>query len=94
MDRQGVASKAIRSMGYDEAGQVLEIEFRNGRVYQYTAVPPSMFEWLLRTSDKGGVFNRLIRDRFAERDVTPVPDVQDLEALLRASLDRDGEQEK
>ncbi len=94
MDRQAVESKAIRSVGYDETVQVLEIEFRSGRVYQYDAVPPSMYEWLLRTNDKGGVFNRLIRDRFAEREVTPAPVVQDIEALLRASLHRDDEHEE
>lgn len=94
MDRQAVESKAIRSVGYDETVQVLEIEFRSGRVYQYDAVPPSMYEWLLRMNDKGGVFNRLIRDRFAEREVTPAPVVQDIEALLRASLHRDDEHEE
>ncbi len=94
MDRQAVESKAIRSVGYDETVQVLEIEFRMFRVYQYDPVPPSMYEWLLRTNDKGGVFNRLIRDRFAEREVTPAPVVQDIEALLRASLHRDDEHEE
>lgn len=91
MDRQVVESKAIRSMGYDSQQQLLEIEFRSGRIYQYAAVPSATYEWVLRAKDKGGMFNRLIRDRFAEREVTPAVAPLDIEALLRASLSQDAE---
>ncbi len=85
VERVSVESKALVSVGYDDETQILEIEFKNGRVFQYLKVPRSLFEWLLRAPGKGGLFNRLIRDRFPEVDVTPVVE-QDLLGALRDSL--------
>ena len=68
-------------MGYDDESETLEIEFSNGRVFQYSGVAPSTYEWLLRAPNKGGIFNRLIRDRFVEVEVTPVVEQDLLEAL-------------
>ena len=87
MERQPVVSKAILSIGYDLSSQTLEIEFRSGRVYQYSQVDPSLFQWLMKSNDKGGLFNRLVRDRYPEREVSPAAEPQDLLAALRASLD-------
>jgi hypothetical protein len=86
VQRASVDSSALVSVGYDEETQTLEIEFRNGRVFQYPGVPKSTYDWLLRAPHKGGLFNRLIRDRFPEVDVTPVVE-QDLLQALRDSLD-------
>jgi hypothetical protein len=85
MERTPVESKAIVSVGHDEGTSILEIEFRNGRVYHYADVPRSLYEWLLRVPDKGGLFNRMIRDRFAETEVTEVVE-QDLLQALRDSV--------
>lgn len=85
MERVPVQSRAIRSIGYRDSDQTLEIEFDSGRVYQYSGAPRSLFEWLLRSPSKGGIFNRMIRDQYPELDVTPGEE-QDLEAALRASL--------
>jgi hypothetical protein len=85
VERQSVKSSAIRSIGYRESDQTLEVEFDSGRIYQYSGVARSLYEWLLRSPSKGGIFNRMIRDQYPELDVTPV-DEQDLEAALRASL--------
>lgn len=87
MQREPVQSRALRAIGYDAASETLEIEFSSGRVYRYSSVPASVHEWLLRSPDKGGLFNRLIRDRYAEAEVTPVAAPPDLEALLRASIE-------
>ena len=87
MERQSVSSKAICSIGYDRLTQTMEIEFRSGRIYQYREVEPSVYEWLMKSSDKGGLFNRLIRDRYSESDVSPEPEPQDLLAALRSSLE-------
>ena len=38
MDRRKVNSSSIRTVGYDERGRVLEVEFNDGRVNQYTGV--------------------------------------------------------
>ncbi|MEW9899869.1 KTSC domain-containing protein [Chitinivorax sp. PXF-14] len=39
MDRKPLNSSRIRSVGYDAGQQVLEIEFRDGKVEQYSRVP-------------------------------------------------------
>lgn len=39
MNRKSVTSSNIASIGYDETSETLEIEFKNGGVYQYFDVP-------------------------------------------------------
>jgi len=89
MERTAVASGAIRSLGYEESSQTLEVEFRTGRVYQYAGVPPETHAWLLRVENKGGFINRMIIPHHAAREVTPVEPALDLEAALRTSLEPD-----
>ncbi|MBT9614418.1 MAG: KTSC domain-containing protein, partial [Burkholderiales bacterium] len=38
MERKKVSSSKIRSIGYDERAQTLEVEFNNGSVMQYSRV--------------------------------------------------------
>ena len=87
MERVAVESNSLRSIGYDPSTRELEVEFSSGRIYSYSDVPPETFDWLMRTKGKGGYFNRMIRDRYAMRDVTPPPPLGDLETSLRRSLD-------
>jgi hypothetical protein len=75
----------MRSIGYDDESLILEIEFRNGRVYAYYGVERNVFDWLMRTTDKGGYFSRIIRHQYEEQDVTPVVE-QDLLEALRQSV--------
>lgn len=42
MNRILVQSSNILSIGYDSAGQMLEIEFVGGGIYQYGGVPPAI----------------------------------------------------
>jgi hypothetical protein len=88
MERTRLESRAVLSAGYDEGTQVLEIEFSSGRIYQFDAVPRSVFEWLLRTPSKGGFVTRVISPQYAYRDVTPrlVTDEGDLVERLRESV--------
>ena len=44
MNRSAVASSNVSSIGYDTATQTLEVEFLNGRVYQYYGVPDHMHD--------------------------------------------------
>lgn len=62
MDRTSVTSSVIASIGYDAASQVLEIEFRSGRVYQYFAVPEHVHSGLMGTESHGSYFDTHIRD--------------------------------
>lgn len=88
MEREVVASGAIRSIGYDAESRTLEIEFKTGRIYQYEGVPAETHAWLVRIDNKGGFLNRMVIDRFPTREVTPAPvSTLGLEAALRASLE-------
>jgi hypothetical protein len=90
VERTPVASKSLRSVGYDETASELEVEFQSGRVYCYRGVPAQLYQWLMRSPGKGGLFNRLIRDRYPVRDVTESPSTPaDLSDALRRSLERE-----
>ena len=73
MERVPVQSTSLVSIGYDAASAELEVEFSSGRIYVYTGVPESAHAWLMRSPGKGGLFNRMIRDAYPFRDVTPGP---------------------
>jgi hypothetical protein len=88
MQRTKLASKSVASAGYDDASSTLEIEFTSGRVYQFDAVPRGVYDWLLRTTNKGSFVARMINDRYAYRDLTQRPaDSQDQPDLLQALQD-------
>jgi hypothetical protein len=70
MERSPLASSSVASVGYDDATQVLEIEFRSGRIYQFANVPRGVFDWLLRTPNKGSFVARMINGRYRYSDVT------------------------
>lgn len=93
MQRDTQKSGAVRSVGYDATRRELEIEFRTGKVYRYSEVPTSVYEWLLRTKNKGSFVSRMISPHYDYRLVADeraprgtAPD--DLLAALRASLSR------
>lgn len=87
MERVAVESKSLRSIGYDAETSELEVEFVTGRIYLFSGVPASVHDWLMRSAGKGSFFNRMIRERFQFRDITPGAPMGDLTALLRRSLD-------
>ena len=64
MRRQPVESSSLQSVGYDAASQVLEVQFRTGRVYRYFGVPPDVYNSLLQASSRGAFFNANIRDQY------------------------------
>ncbi len=61
MQRQGIESTSIRSVGYDPGEEVLEVEFQSGGVYQYIGVPQAAYEGLLAARSKGRYFGDFIR---------------------------------
>ncbi|TDN92908.1 KTSC domain-containing protein [Microbacterium sp. BK668] len=61
MRREQVESTVIRSVGYDVATAVLEIEFTSGDLYRYYAVPPSAHRGLLAADSAGRFFAQRIR---------------------------------
>jgi len=60
-----VDSSALATLAFDDASNVLQVEFLDRTVYQYFAVPRRTYEELRRAESKGAHFNRHIRNRFA-----------------------------
>lgn len=65
MNRTPVSSSNILSVGYDDDSFVLEVEFKDGRVYQYFDVPRAEFDALLSAGSIGSYFSANIRNAFA-----------------------------
>ena len=64
MQRVLVHSTTLASAGHDARAAVLELQFRNGTLYQYFHVPQSVYGNLLGAPSKGGYFNQSIRGRY------------------------------
>ena len=67
MRRVPVESRAIASVGYDDVLSVLELEFVEGDVYRYFAVPRRVHQELLAAESVGRYFLACIRDRYAHQ---------------------------
>lgn len=65
MKREHLSSSMMASAGYDASTRTLEIEFVNGGIYRYFAVPPSEHEALIAAPSKGSFFNTRILRSFA-----------------------------
>ncbi len=63
IQRIGVSSAALRSVGYDQEQRVLEIEFTSGAVYQYFDVPAEVYRGLMAAESHGRYFNQRVRDK-------------------------------
>ncbi|MER6369465.1 KTSC domain-containing protein [Streptomyces mirabilis] len=46
-------SSNLASVGYEPNSATLEIQFRNGSIYQYADVPESVYNGLLNAASKG-----------------------------------------
>lgn len=53
MFRVAVVSSNLRSVGYDPAMAVLEVEFHGGGIYQYYGVPGAVYHGLIGAASKG-----------------------------------------
>ena len=59
-----VESTLLAGGAYDAAQSLLDLQFRDGTIYRYFAVPPSTVDQLFVADSKGAFFNRHIRNRF------------------------------
>ena len=59
-----VESTALATVGYDEALELLQVEFRGRAIYRYFGVPAAVHQGLLGAPSKGRYFNQAIRGRF------------------------------
>lgn len=70
MQRARVESTMLRSVGYDPSTRVLELEFRNGRLYRYGEVDEEIYRELMAAPSKGRYFLDHIDDQYP---YAPVP---------------------
>jgi hypothetical protein len=59
-----VESTTLSTVAYDEARELLQLEFCSRAVYLYFGVPPTVHQGLLDAPSKGRYFNQTIRGRF------------------------------
>ncbi|SDD31338.1 KTSC domain-containing protein [Actinokineospora iranica] len=70
MDRMPVSSSTVASVGYDATRRILEVEFRNGGVYQYLDVPKKVYWQFVSAKSPGTYLNGEIKDAYDTRKVT------------------------
>lgn len=64
MQRQNVSSSNLSSVGYDPHQMVLEIQFKDGSVYQYFGVPQSIYVSLINASSHGKYFHANVQNNY------------------------------
>ncbi|WP_241430551.1 KTSC domain-containing protein [Haloferax volcanii] len=69
VDRTPVTSSNLRSVGYDQDEQILEIEFNSGGVYRYFGVPSNIYADLMNASSHGKYFHSNIKDVYEYKQV-------------------------
>jgi hypothetical protein len=62
IDTQG--SSAIARIGYDEASQILTVEFTSGIAYNYYDLPTAVFEQLKAAPSKGQFVTQNIKGTY------------------------------
>ena len=65
-----VESTTLAKVIYDDARELLQLEFSSRAVYQYFQVPVTVHQSLLDAPSKGRYFNQVIRGRFPYRLVS------------------------
>jgi hypothetical protein len=61
MRRERLDSSSVASVGYDASARVLEVEFRNGGVYQYLDVQGEEYDEFSEADSKGRYLNTEIK---------------------------------
>ena len=59
-----VESTALARVGYSKKLSALEIEFRNGAIYRYLEVEPTVYDDLLNAPSKARFYDQNIRHRY------------------------------
>lgn len=61
MNHQPVTSSLFESVAYDPESRVMELRFKNGKVYRAEDVPPHRHEELLAAESIGQHFNKVLK---------------------------------
>jgi hypothetical protein len=71
IERILIDSSNLKSVGYDEARQVLAVEFlSSGHVLHYDKVPPEVFGELCAAPSRGQFYARQIKGKYPARPMT------------------------
>ncbi len=65
-----VESTTLAALAYDDAHEILQLEFRSRAIYRYRGVPAPVYKALVAAPSKGRYFNREIRGRFPHSPVS------------------------
>jgi lysyl-tRNA synthetase class 2 len=69
MRREAWESSSVKSVGYDAATRVLEVEYVGGGVYRYFDVPHETYRDFAEASSKGTFMNVVIKPEYRYRKV-------------------------
>ena len=69
MDRKKVSSSSIRSVGYDERNRVLEVEFSDGHITQYSGVSAEVHRRLKNAPSIVSYFRDNVEESFTAKRV-------------------------
>ena len=67
MDRKKVSSSSIRSIGYDERNCLLEVEFNDGRINQYSGVSAEVHRRLVSAPSIVSYFRDNVEESFTAK---------------------------
>ncbi|HET8610335.1 MAG TPA: KTSC domain-containing protein [Burkholderiales bacterium] len=69
MERKRLNAGRIRAVGYDSRARVLELEFSDGSVYQYTGVSDEVHRRLVSSSAAASYFRDNIEEEYPAKRV-------------------------
>lgn len=69
--RVPVESRALAAVGYSKRLRALEIEFRNGAIYRYLDVSPSVHKAFVNAPSKARFYHKNIRGQYRSLHVRP-----------------------
>lgn len=64
MEREMVTSSTVLSIGHEPTSSTLEVEFKNGGVYQYYNVPEMIYQQLMASDSKGKFLHAYIKPAY------------------------------
>jgi KTSC domain len=67
MERKRISSSKIRGAGYDPKAQLLEIEFSDGRVVQYSGVSQEVHRQFMAAPSAASFFEDKIDENYSSR---------------------------
>jgi hypothetical protein len=69
MERKRLSAGRIRAVGYDSRSRVLELEFSDGSVYQYTGVSNEVHRRLVSSAAAASYFRDTIEEEYPAKRV-------------------------